>query len=1356
MAAPLSIHLPASAAPISIASAPASAMLICGWVKADVFATNDWIVPWEIHSTNWLWAQWLISNSTTTSMAGAVQIWDYPGWAWGYPDAVIPPAAGSRQWTDTVTVAQATGHIWVATMVVDDVANSQVIIRQWRKYGVDGDLQGPVTTTWAYTTVHAAWTPADFAGITIGEESGETDPLAMTAVRVYEGATVPDNAALTALSNSLTADATAWADWKLVWQSGAAVLTDQSGHSRTLTANQTLTQGPAGPIDPNPGEIGLVGKSALASGTTGTTRTPDGSAIGLQTGHFLVCTIFLRYTGAGTATITMPAGEGWQLMPNGRQSLLTNAWSVAHYWKPWGAGNTDDTTPTITVTGASKWGAILHAYSNVNLTSPFGADAQATATSSTMTTPAVTVPSTGHALLRMFASTDNNSPNTASEGAAVISGTNVNVNSGSGYALGVSLLGTATAGDSGTATMAQTANGADVYYAFTYALAPASSATTYTAAVAEAVGEDESVAATEAAVAALGETEADSATINAGGSTTWTADVAEAVGSAGAAATAASVAAGVAESGSVAEAVAGTNAVPTMGAHTIAFKDYGSAPATLTTPAMTTVSGGAIVAFDERYPGAASLQPTDSKGNTYAIVGSTIENTDWPGSFGAIYASLGITGGSGHTLTVGNSADDEVTIFCAELRNVDRIISSASAMINATSLSVATPSITVDGPAVIVAVFFCSVQRDSQSFSGCTNGFTIIETQPLGAQDGSGAMAYREVSAPGTYSTAFNVGAADNGLVFIIAFGRTATGTLYTASVSESEGVAESAATVETAKISAAEAEVSAESAAVATPSTVSQAEPEASGENITAAATDTVAAAETEATGEAVATTETATVSAAEAETQAEAATAGRTVPIVVNEAASAAESAAVVETAPIAANEAEASTESAAAVATGVVAGSESEGVAEANQVTGTATVAQAEAEAAAEVVTGGRTVPVAVAESEAGAESVVVAGRAPIAVNEAENEAETVSTNVNQGSTVYTADVAETGATAEAATVAGTASSPLTDAETSTESAAAKVAASIPLAEAVASVGELVIQGIGVIPAAESLGLSENMTGGMALAAALAEVEASGESMGSVVIALTPLIDAAAAGETITAKQVASALEVEGIALSEGAAGGLAYAINVSDSGSVADLMGSAAAYAQTAAESASLTESAATKFTSTMGLAETLASSERATGGIAYAVEVFEQMATMGEVAAAARANPGLADNASVADALAAFQAAYQKLDDAMAIVEDVRAGRIQSIALEDAVELADAASVARTTGASLNDAIAEAEATVVERSGETYPGQGGNVISISLRQVGGYRVVARQLVPPSISVAQAAQPRVTVRQVYLPN
>jgi len=64
---------------------------------------------------------------------------------------------------------------------------------------------------------------------------GDGNDAYITSARVEETTGTPTNAHILDLSNLTEADSTAWADWSLRWESGAATLTDRSGNSRDLT-----------------------------------------------------------------------------------------------------------------------------------------------------------------------------------------------------------------------------------------------------------------------------------------------------------------------------------------------------------------------------------------------------------------------------------------------------------------------------------------------------------------------------------------------------------------------------------------------------------------------------------------------------------------------------------------------------------------------------------------------------------------------------------------------------------------------------------------------------------------------------------------------------------------------------------------------------------------------------------------------------------------------------------------------------------------------------------------------------------------------------------------------------------------
>jgi len=225
-----------------------------------------------------------------------------------------------------------------------------------------------------------------------------------------------------------------------------------------------------------------VGKTAVVSGTTGTTRTIDLSTTSGWTPYkydLVIVHVALSYAGASSATISMGSGEGWTLMPSGSQST-GSAYLFANYYKIWGlTGNTDNLSTTVTVSGASKWSIIAEVFRSPSgrwdPTTPIEASNFSIVNSSpttTMTCPAVTSGGTGRTGIGIAWSCDNNSNGGTSTNSwtKAISAGDVNVNSGSGYSLCTLYKDSIGSGSVATSTVTQTANGADNYVVWTYLL----------------------------------------------------------------------------------------------------------------------------------------------------------------------------------------------------------------------------------------------------------------------------------------------------------------------------------------------------------------------------------------------------------------------------------------------------------------------------------------------------------------------------------------------------------------------------------------------------------------------------------------------------------------------------------------------------------------------------------------------------------------------------------------------------------------------------------------------------------------------------------------------------------------------
>ncbi len=211
--------------------------------------------------------------------------------------------------------------------------------------------------------------------------------------------------------------------------------------------------------------------------------------------------------------------------------------------------------------------------------------------------------------------------------------------------------------------------------------------------------------------------------------------------------------------------------VPATGAHSQASILYPAQATGIATGVLATQASGSVLIVSTVRGDAtrfAGHQPTDNKGNTYSQLGTIPRFPEFPNAGAAIYAALGIAGGSGHTVTDDNIANDELTILAVEVMNATRIQEEESSVDSTVSTTHTTPSVTTTGPATLVAVCWPGSVADT-TFSAVSNGFAYVEKQPLGADQPQGAMATLDVSAPGTYKTTFTISPAETAVMFLVA-----------------------------------------------------------------------------------------------------------------------------------------------------------------------------------------------------------------------------------------------------------------------------------------------------------------------------------------------------------------------------------------------------------------------------------------------------------------------------------------------------------------------------------------------------------------------------------------------------------
>lgn len=224
----------------------------------------------------------------------------------------------------------------------------------------------------------------------------------------------------------------------------------------------------------------FVAATAQVTGT-GTTLTPDASALGLAAGDLLI----VQVTNRNNNTPTAPAGQGWATITNISRAAGT-AFNDSVFAKIWGlAGNTDDSTPTFTVaSGTLGWGVTLSSYRN-----PYAADRpwlttddaiiasgtdNSTAAASTATAPSVSYAAgDNRTYVRTFATADDNALNAPSVGVLAYGGTSYDQTTGDNYSqASIYEENKDGATTTGTATVTESVNGNDVALTVTLVLAP--------------------------------------------------------------------------------------------------------------------------------------------------------------------------------------------------------------------------------------------------------------------------------------------------------------------------------------------------------------------------------------------------------------------------------------------------------------------------------------------------------------------------------------------------------------------------------------------------------------------------------------------------------------------------------------------------------------------------------------------------------------------------------------------------------------------------------------------------------------------------------------------------------------------
>lgn len=211
----------------------------------------------------------------------------------------------------------------------------------------------------------------------------------------------------------------------------------------------------------------------------------------------------------------------------------------------------------------------------------------------------------------------------------------------------------------------------------------------------------------------------------------------------------------------------------TLGSHTLLAHEDGNGPAIATTaPITTAANGSSLIAFSAGYTDN-DQPPTDSRSNTWVQLGDAVFYRGYNDEFNVkAYLALHAAGGAAHSVTITKDhvPAGEITIPFIEIRQ-SGVLQSVAQNYPAAGTTLTSGSVTTSGPATLVAVWWGDATGLHHSALP-DNGFTIIENfvdlPPNSAVQC--VVAYRQVSAAGTYQVSWSTSPSQGAPLWLFAF----------------------------------------------------------------------------------------------------------------------------------------------------------------------------------------------------------------------------------------------------------------------------------------------------------------------------------------------------------------------------------------------------------------------------------------------------------------------------------------------------------------------------------------------------------------------------------------------------------
>jgi hypothetical protein len=213
------------------------------------------------------------------------------------------------------------------------------------------------------------------------------------------------------------------------------------------------------------------------------------------------------------------------------------------------------------------------------------------------------------------------------------------------------------------------------------------------------------------------------------------------------------------------------DAAPALGAHVFLGQGEGlGVSQAVTAPVDTQPTGSVFIAFNAGYSSNA-LAPTDTYRNRWKSLGHPATYAGYERFDVQGFVAAAGKGGPSHTVSVDKPGEPkgELSLAFVEVRNASRVQAFKQSYADP-ALIVASDSITVDGPATLLAFWWGDggVKRMTATPG---DGFQLIDSfLQLPDESGvQGAVAWRQVAAAGTYQVHWTVAPVQGAALWIVA-----------------------------------------------------------------------------------------------------------------------------------------------------------------------------------------------------------------------------------------------------------------------------------------------------------------------------------------------------------------------------------------------------------------------------------------------------------------------------------------------------------------------------------------------------------------------------------------------------------